>query len=246
VGDLAHIEIPETITAVYADPSRRINNRRSIEPSDYSPRLETIHERLSGLSRPAVKLIAKLSPLCDIDELLQRGTVEVVSYNGEVREILFRAGPDGGLVTAVVLNEDSADYILCSSAPARFKTTTLKKYIIEPDPAIIRADLVPQFAYSIGASLLARRLAYITSDTIPSGNVQGTFHVIETMPFSIKQIKQYLKDAGIKQLSVKKRGILETASQIQKDIGIHAGSNEVYLFVYRRGKQYEACLAKRC
>jgi len=246
-NELRSIDLPDGITAIFADPSRRIDAKRTVDPAECSPSLDDVRNCFARLHSDSSRLVMKLSPLCDFQALLDDGNITVISFGGEVREVLFTLGSEvSGIVKAVVLTEDGSDYILSSEAAVSCSVSSMKKYIIEPDPAIIRADLVTEFAQTIGASSLTRRLAYITSDQKPSTCVQATFKVIEVFPFSTKRIKKYLKDKKIKELSVKKRGVASTARQIQRDISISTGSNVLYLFVYRIGSRYEACLTERC
>jgi len=243
-------ESPRTVTALYADPSRRSSGKRRIEPEDYSPTVSEVLALAERLNISDGKCLIKLAPACDYDELLECGRIEVISLDGEVKEVLFFLDAErAGEVTAVVLhNDDFMPQRVCqidASDEYYKKVSRPLTYVIEPDNAIIRAGVVNELAQQFKGFFLQAQTAYLTSDTKGDEKGYRAYAVLDHFDFNAKKVKKYLKDKNITALSIKKRGVNETADELQKRIGIKKGSNSLYLFVYRVGEKYKACLAER-
>jgi hypothetical protein len=79
-------------------------------------------------------------------------------------------------------------------------------FLYEPDPAIIRAQLVTTLAHLLGASQLDRQIAYLTSDQATATPFARCWHVIEWLPFSLKALRARLRALDAGPVTVKKRG----------------------------------------
>ena len=81
-------------------------------------------------------------------------------------------------------------------------------WLVEPDPAVIRAGLVSVLAARVEGHLLDPRIAYIASDTRPRpGGLGSTFAVLDEVPFGRKPMRAWLRTRGYGDVIVKKRGI---------------------------------------
>lgn len=249
-ADFKTFEIMKKVTAVFADPSRRVGGRRRVAPDDCRPTVTDILSTVDDFGLADGKCVIKLAPACDYEALLTRGRIEVISVDGAVKEVLFfRDAGRAGEVRAVVLKNEQflprTIYTIENTASVPKSVSKPRTYIIEPDGAIIRAGLVHELANEIGATFLQAQTAYLTCDSYGDARGYTAYRVIDSFDFNVKKLKKYFKDNDIHALSVKKRGARETAEQLQKKIGIKKGSNTDYLFVYRVGEKYKACLCCR-
>jgi hypothetical protein len=81
-------------------------------------------------------------------------------------------------------------------------------WLVEPDPAVIRAGLVSVLAERTGGHLLDPRIAYIACDTAPdAGGLGSTFAVLDEVPFGRKPMRAWLRARGFGDVIVKKRGV---------------------------------------
>lgn len=251
VDDFATYTIPDEVTAIFADPSRRDAEKRIIIPDHYSPTVTHILQRAEKKHIAPGKCIIKLSPACDYTSLLNHGRIEVVSYAGEAKEVLFindttRCGERRAVLLGSRDNEISQiRYTLTNSGTTRHRITDAKSYLIEPDAAIIRAGLVAEYAEKINATFLDPHIAYLTIDTLPQDCHSPAYKIKTLLPYNIKTIRRYLSNHEITCISVKKRGINQSPEEIQKKLGIKSGSNTTYLFVYRADDKHCALIAER-
>jgi hypothetical protein len=243
-------DIPDDLTSLYADPSRRISGKRIIEPDEYSPALTQITDFAKTRKIENGKCIIKLSPLCEYDALLREGRVDVISLDGEVKEVLFFLDNEkAGSVRAVVLGHNNFEpYTVIAIQREEGLSKSIQpigSYIAEPDNAIIRAGVVNELAHRLHASFLQSQTAYLTLETKGDENGYRAYKVIDAFDFNAKKMKEYLKSKKIEALSVKKRGLRETSEELQKKIGIKRGSNSLFLFLWRIGDTCQGALAER-
>jgi hypothetical protein len=97
-------------------------------------------------------------------------------------------------------------------------------WLIEPDPAVIRAGLVSVLAERVGGHLLDPRIAYIASETRPRAGRMGTaFTVLDEVPFGRKPMRAWLRTRGYGDVIVKKRGINVVPEQLRA--ALHLGGD---------------------
>ncbi len=200
VHDVTH-GLPEPADLVFFDPARRAGGKRIYHVEGYQPPLSTV--RNWGI-RP---VWAKLSPGVDLAETAPYGgIVEFISVNGALKEALLKAGAPPQTTSATLII--GGDVLRWESAPrdAGLSVSEPQAWLIEPDPAIIRAGLVQPLGAALGASLLDPEIAYLTSTTRPDSPWARAWQIVDWMPFNLKALKQYVRTHDIGRITVKKRG----------------------------------------
>jgi hypothetical protein len=85
---------------------------------------------------------------------------------------------------------------------------SVSAWLVEPDPAVIRAGLVSVLAALLDGHLLDPRIAYVACDSQPRpGSLGATFAVLDEVPFGRKPMRAWLRTRGYGDVVVKKRGI---------------------------------------
>jgi hypothetical protein len=112
---------------------------------------------------------------------------------------LGNAGPGvlSGTTTAQ-LDDTAPAHAVTYSAPQQF--------FYEPDVAVIRAGLVQHLAQQIGAQMLDRHIAYLTSADYHATTFARCWQIIEALPFNERILKQTLRRLQAGAITVKKRG----------------------------------------
>ena len=246
-GNVVGLNLPELklegFDFAFFDPSRRTDGRegerrRVNAAEDYSPPLSWVSELRKSFSGTAVKV----SPAID-DETLRTlgGVIEFISDRGECKEALalldelanrtdandYRSDPPR--YTAVVLSAESLPAKLTPFECAPLKISPPLEWLIEPDPAVIRAHLLPQIAHLHGASLLEPGIAYLTSEREISSPFATSYKIVETLDFNIKQIQARVRSLGGKMTTVKKRNVLIEPEQVLKSL--KSGGDTPYFLV---------------
>jgi hypothetical protein len=156
----------------------------------------------------------KLSPGVDIDQVAgYGGRLVFVSVRGDLKEALLsistRETPSQ-VREAVLLMEDAVYQWQCAADGDEAPLSEPRAWLIEPDPALIRAGLVQNAAARFGGALLDETIAYITADAKPETPWARAWQVLDWMPFNLKRLRAYLRERGVGQVTVKKRGTAVT------------------------------------
>jgi len=205
VADVTTFALPDTVDAVFFDPGRRSGGRRMFHHSDYQPPLTS-----ATAWRRAGRLIAiKCAPGLDYADLplTQPFAIECVSLSGELREtVVWLDAPWSWHRRASILS-DTGMVQLDDTAPAHAVSYSApQQFFYEPDVAVIRAGLVQQLAHHMGAHMLDRQIAYLTSADYHATPFARCWQVIDTLPFNERILKQSLRRLQAGAITVKKRG----------------------------------------
>ncbi len=219
---------------IFLDPARRVENRRLVNPDDFSPNLKTFIPLLKNSKLSVIKLSPMLA-----DEFLSSlgGTLHFVSFQNECREAVVVLGKDVPvmrLATQVEYSESihSSDQIQIASAP--------NSYVYEVDPAAIRAHALGNF----DMEALGDSPGYLTSNRLQSSNWLTVFEVLWNGKWQEKLVKSELKKLNAQIDAIKLRGVKEDPAQLKKAFKEKKGEL-LTLILYRQNKSIRAVLARR-
>lgn len=187
---------------IFFDPGRRENGRRLHHVEQYQPPLSTLRGWSAG------EIIVKLSPAVDLAELAPyAGRLRFISVRGELKEALLTVSPtEISQREALVIADDDMSHLYQALAiPDAHSVSAPLAYLIEPDAAIIRAGLVQDIAYSVGAYQMDSQIAYLTSDQPVLHPAVRQWRILDWMPFHVKNLRAYLRQRGFGTITVKKR-----------------------------------------
>ena len=207
---------------VYADPDRRsAAGRKLVRLEDCSPSIPAL---LPAIRRAAGRLCLKNSPLFDVDEASRRFPgcrVEVVSLDGECKEVVVYDDGTGPTVTALALGDGERTFTAAPGSavpqpgpfdPARYRWLTV------PDVALQKARL---------ARLQLAGQADTWSDNgfgfsaEKPGNAIGKVFAIERIdPYDPRRLRRELQGCGATLL---KRDFPLPAEEVMRRLGLHAG-----------------------
>lgn len=231
--DLPHLAF-NGINAAFFDPSRRMTDAygkrvRAASAEDYSPPLSFFSLLVEHFSYTA----AKVSPAI-ADETLRAlsVSVEFVSYRGECKEAILWSGAFGRVprplfvpeprYTATVLQRDGEAHTLNATEVALPSVSNPQQFLIEPDPAVIRAHLVAELAEQLESAPLESGIAYLTADTFHPSIFADTYKIEATCTLDKKTIQRELRILNGRLTAIKKRGVEaepETWRKQIKDVG---------------------------
>ena len=227
---------------VYLDPARRDDTKRLANPADWSPSLEfafAVGERLpTGI---------KLGPGIDRDIIPSGAEAQWVSVDHDVVELglWFGAVARPGIRrAALVIGAHGRAELTAAADSEDAEVGALGEYVYEPDGAVIRARLIGDLARTLGARMLNRDIAYLTSDTAEDTPFAARFRVIAALHLDVKAIKRELASRNIGTLEIKKRGVDIDPAQFRKQLSLK-GSGSATLILTRAGGKRVALLAQR-
>ncbi len=207
--------------------------RRVRASSDYAPPLDWLETLRAAFDFVAVKV----SPAIDDDALRPYGaSVEFISERGECkvavlwfgRDIgrgtgaeagttgaiktarapsLGRAGANGENYCGTVLRPGQPPETLTAFAADAPPIVGPRAWLLEPDPAVIRAHLVPQVAALADAGQFDPQIAYLTTDTKLTTPFATAYRVLDWLPFHLKNVQARLRALNRSVAAIKRRGV---------------------------------------
>jgi hypothetical protein len=221
----------------FFDPARRQDDRRTFSIRGYVPPLESI--RVWQRDAQVIDSFAiKLAPGVDYAELAEvlpgymaDGRLCFFSLAGELKEAtLIIDGAHGPASReAYVISPDGSMHSLqrpVGGLAAGLPVRDPAGWLYEPDPAVIRAGLVQDLGYLLGAAQIDPTIAFLTADTAIASPLARRWPVIGWMPFNLKRLKAYLREHGIGRLTVKKRGSPITPEELHAKLKLDGGGEE--------------------
>ena len=222
--------------AVFADPARRFGGRRGFDPESWSPPLSLV------LSWPATALGVKVAPGIDYDQLPNDLEVEIVSLRGEVKEAVVWGGTVrcGVRRTACVL---PGPHVLTDAGAAVPAVRPPGRFLLEPDGAVIRAHLVAELAQQVDGWLLDASIAYVAAQEAVPTPFGAWYEVLDTLPFSLKGLRERLRGHDAGPLVVKKRGTAVEPEVLRRQLKL-TGSREVTVVLTRSAGRQVALVVR--
>lgn len=195
---------------VFFDPARRDENgKRIFHVERYQPPLSLLRDWA------APQIMVKLSPGVNLAQLLPYGGgVEFISVNGDLKEAVLWLGFERVPMMATLLTADEA---LHWPLPAVMPTVALAEprgWLVEPDPSLLRAGLVQAVAAAFDGTMLDETIAYFTTEIRPESPWLRSWRILDWMPFHLKRLRAYLRQRGVGQVTVKKRGMAMTPDEL--------------------------------
>ena len=220
--------IPTGYDCIFFDPARRDEQGRRIRDVErYMPPLSLVRDWVAD------EICVKLSPAVDRRQLKSYGgCLEFLSVAGDLSEALLwlRRPCAPPFATKLV---DGAVYHLHHRAGEPAAIAPPKSWLVEPDPAVLRAGLVQRLAQDLNATMLDYSIAYLTTDERKDTPWARYWEVLDWMPFQLKRLRRYLAERGVNKVTVKKRGFPMPPEQLIRQLRLKKG-NETRVLVMTR------------
>lgn len=201
VGDALAVPLPEA-SAAFADPARRADGRRYLDPEDYTPPLSALRARFG----PNFPLAVKVAPGVAQADVRDLGAeVEFVSLAGELKECALWFGPlRTAARRATVLPGAEALFADVPREPRPHSEP--RAFLYDPDPAVTRAGLVHDLAEQLDANPIDPQVLLLTSERHTCTPFATAFEVEHVAPFHVKLLRDYLRRHAVGRVTVVKRG----------------------------------------
>ncbi len=231
--------VPVGYDCIFFDPARRDEQGRRIHDVErYLPPLSLVK------NWRADEICVKLSPAVDRRQLdSYGGCLEFISVAGDLSEALLwlrrRCAPPFATKLA-----DGAVHHLYHRAGDPAAIAPPKRWLAEPDPAVLRAGLVQVLAQDLNATMLDESIAYLTTDERIETPWARYWAVLDWMPFQLKRLRRYLAERGVNKVTVKKRGFAMPPEQLIRQLRLKTGSEARVLVMTRHRGQPIAIICR--
>ena len=226
----------------WLDPARRSATKRLNDPADWTPSLDFAF----GLA-DTLPVGVKLGPGIDRDLIAANCEAQWISVDHDVVELGVWFGPlarEGVGRAALVLTRDGSFELTARGDSDDVETGELGAFVYEPDGAVIRARLIGDLGRTLGAQMLDRRIAYLSSDEAVATPFASCFRILARFAFDEKLLKRELAARDIGVLEIKKRGVDIDPAVLRTRLALR-GTESATLIVTRIGEKRVALLAER-
>jgi hypothetical protein len=220
---------------IFFDPSRRSEEGRTVKIEEYIPPLSIIEQMIP--INP--NICVKISPGVDLSYIPYSCDIEIVSFKGEVKEVMLWLGnlmenPKKPNIIATKLPEKIILKKEFSKYNESFTDTAsnLCKYLYEPDPAVIKSHLINELATLFDLKSLHPQVAYLTGDKYVGTPWLKCYQVLDSSPVDISKIKIILKKHDIHRIDCKARGLTLDLHKIQKELNSKGKNIGLVIFTW--------------
>jgi SAM-dependent methyltransferase len=203
------------VDAVFCDPARRAaSGRRVFDPMAYSPPWDFV----AGLAGRVPRTILKLAPGIDHALVPTGAEAQWVSVHGNVVEAAFWCGPLASAPRRATVLRGGRISELTGTGDARAAIGPVRRYLYDPDGAVVRAHLVAEFAATVHGTLADPTIAYVYADTAAPTPYARCLEVLQALPFSLKRLRAALRARDAGPLTIAKRGSAVDVERLRRDL----------------------------
>jgi hypothetical protein len=224
-ADVTEVD-PAGFDAVFTDPARRGARGRVFDPESYSPPLSWA---VAGARRTPYAAL-KIAPGVPHEAVPEDAEAEWVSDGGDVKEAVLWFGTGAAQPYRATLLPGAAT--LTGGRLPDPPAGPVRRYLYEPDGAVIRARLVAEVAEQVGGTLIDPTIAYLTSDTAVRTPYATGYEITDCLPFNLKRLRALLRERGVGTVVVKKRGSAVEPEELRRRLRPQ-GPNSCTVFLTR-------------
>jgi SAM-dependent methyltransferase len=245
-GDATAVDL-STVDGVFCDPARRDTARgqRVFDPHASSPPWSFVAEL--PVRVPATVL--KLAPGIDHALIPAGAEAQWVSVDGDVVEAALWHGPlaQAPRRATVLRHTDDGGWRvaeLTGDGRRQAPVGAARRFVYDPDGAVVRSHLVAEFASTVDGSLADEHIAYVFADHATATPLGTCLEILTELPYGLKSLRAALRTEDIGALEIRKRGVAVDPDRLRRDLRL-SGSRTATLILTRWGSRPVALLATR-
>ena len=243
------VHIPQ-VPAWHIDPDRRPSGRRTTKVMLHEPPPDVLQRLLSLNPNGAIKLASAADMAesfwkeAELEWISRRRQCRqlvawfgsLAEHRGRRRATVLRNTPDfSPQVAATFVGEPNVDIAV---APK------IGRYVYEPDAAVLAAKLESALALHHDLRAIASSIAYFTGDEPISEATLDGFEVLETLPYDMRTVKQWLAARGFGRLEIKKRGVPLEPEKVRSELA-NDGTDAATVLLAKISGRVKAIVARR-
>lgn len=240
-------QLKEPVDCLYIDPSRRNEKKGKVFLlEDCEP---NIPKHITTLFDHSPNLLIKASPMLDISQgikaLKNIKEVHIVAVENEVKELLFLLEKNysrPAVIKTVNIKKKTVEKFNASlETLAKSTFSTPKKYMYEPNAAILKAGLFNEVSFQLKINKFHNNShLYTSKDLIEFPGRR--FEIIRTIPYSPKEIKKLILSH---KANITTRNFPESVAQIRKKTKLKDGGDHYLFFTTDLNEKHIVLICKK-
>ncbi|WP_410811940.1 THUMP-like domain-containing protein [Micromonospora sp. 067-2] len=215
-GDATAFDVSR-VDGVFCDPARRTTGtgRRIFDPRAYSPPWDFV----TGLAERVPRTVVKVAPGLDHALIPAGAEAEWVGVDGDLVEAALWCGDLAEVPRRATLHRPGGRcHQLTGSGATEAPVGPPRRYLYDPDPAVVRAHLVAELSGELDATLGDPSIAYLYADSPTRTPYGRCLEITDVLPFSLKRLRALLRDRRVGRVEILKRGSALTPEQLRRDL----------------------------
>ena len=197
-ADVRDLRLPRSL-AVFVDPARRAGGRR-LPATDSRPPLAWC----LGLGDRVAAVGIKTAPGLPLALVPPGWEVELLADRRELKEAVLWSPALATTARRATVFPGPSTLVTRPGPPVRCAQPGT--FLLDPSPAVTRAGLVEELARDLGAWKLDPRIAFLSADQPLATPFGRLLRVDASLPWSLKALRQVLRERGVGTVEVRKRG----------------------------------------
>lgn len=232
--------------AWHFDPDRRPGGRKTVRFELHDPGPEVLNRVLGACPNGALKLSPATrwtySEAAEVE-------LEWISRRRECRQLVVWFGELARAkgcrrATGVSTDGKTVETLLGVPGSCSRIAENLQAFLIEPDPAVLAADLTGEFGKRFDLEAVSRRIPYFTAEKPVENRLAASFEILEAGPFDRKRLVRVLREHRIGPLEIKKSGVDLDPAALRRRLK-PSGDEQGTLLVFPHKGGVIAVLARR-
>jgi hypothetical protein len=221
------------VDMIFFDPARRDEHgKRIFDVEGYIPPLSLIKNWQSK------QIMIKLAPGVDLNQLKDYGgLVEFISVSGDLKEAVLYLGTEESGLKATLFHDGEIYHWQREGDTPDINLAEPRGYLLEPDASILRANLVQDITWHFSGWMLDETIAYFCCDVPIDSPWVRRWRIRDWMPFNLKKLRAYLREADIGKLTVKKRGSAIQPEDLIKQLKLKGNEPATLVLTRYKGQQ---------
>jgi hypothetical protein len=221
------------VAAAFADPDRRVQGRRHLDPEQYMPSLSAIRARFPADFPLAVKLAPGVA-WRHVEEL--GAEVEFVSLRGELKECVVWFGPLRSTARRATLLPGGIT-LQGQTRTSQPDLSPMQDYLFDPDPAIVRAGLTAELAAELDVAPLDHTIALFTGPHAIESPMVSSFRVESATRFHLPRLRDHLRANRVGRVTFIKRGSLIDADETMRKLKLEGDDHRTVVLTRLAGEE---------
>ncbi|WP_406040861.1 methyltransferase domain-containing protein [Micromonospora sp. NBC_00898] len=214
-GDATAFDV-DRVDGVFCDPARRKagTGRRIFDPNSYSPPWDFV----TALAERVPHTVVKVAPGLDHALIPAGAEAEWVSVDGDLVEAALWCGRLAEVPRRATVLRGDTPHVLTGSGAMEAPVGPARRFLYDPDPAVVRAHLVAELAEELDATLADPSIAYLYADTPARTPYARCLELTDVLPFSLKRLRALLRDRRVGRVEILKRGSALEPEKLRRDL----------------------------
>ncbi|MFC0007052.1 THUMP-like domain-containing protein [Micromonospora siamensis] len=220
-GDATAFDVSR-VDGVFCDPARRRagTGRRIFDPNAYSPPWDFV----TGLAERVAYTVVKVAPGLDHALIPAGAEAEWVSVDGDLVEAALWCGGLAEVPRRATLLRGDDVRRLTGAGDREAPVGPVRRFLYDPDPAVVRAHLVAELATELDATLADPDIAYLYADEARPTPFGRCLEITDVLPFSLKRLRALLRERGVGRVEILKRGSALEPEKLRRDLRLSGGA----------------------